>query len=165
MCNCVRNKELTRRILAEIDGVKTQKQIAEELGIHRNTVSKHINWLRRNVHPDNDAQLTLNRVDQALSPRIASMTTYELIALRKALTPTQHQAQVRFEGETKQTVEVTIPDLDERGLTAIIHNLINFPAEEDPDLDPTLSRREDRDEPGLDPTETASGDRAERSHP
>jgi hypothetical protein len=71
---------------------KTEKQIALATQRHRNTVSRHVNWLRRNfaIEP----QLLTNEVLSKLRERIDSMEDRDLVRFLAVLMPQKIEQKV-----------------------------------------------------------------------
>jgi len=83
----MRNSELTDQILTLTREGKTQKEIAITLHKHRNTVSRHINYIRQNIIKTPEE--IVNKIDDKLNQELNGMTHHDLIAYRRVLLPQQ----------------------------------------------------------------------------
>ena len=96
----MRNTEYTALVLQKLREGKTEKEIALETQRHRNTVSRHVNWLRNNFQTE--PQLITNEILQRLRERINNMTDRDLVKFLSVLMPQKIEA--RSEITTQTTV-------------------------------------------------------------
>ena len=102
----MRNTEYTALVLSKLREGKNEKQIALETQRHRNTVSRHVNWLRNNFQTE--PQLLTNEVLQRLKERINDMTDRDLVRFLSVLMPQKIESKQQVEiSEETVTVNVT----------------------------------------------------------
>jgi hypothetical protein len=89
---------------------KTEKQIALETQRHRNTVSRHVNWLRNNFQTE--PQLITNEVLQRLRERINDMEDRDLVRFLAVLLPQKIEAKGEFKEEKTFIIKAWKPEVE-----------------------------------------------------
>ena len=107
----MRNTEYTALVLQKLREGKTEKEIALETQRHRNTVSRHVNWLRNNFQTE--PQLITNEILQRLRERINTMTDRDLVRFLSVLMPQKIEAKGEFKQETIFTIKAWKPEQTE----------------------------------------------------
>ena len=90
----MRNTEYTALVLSKLREGKNEKQIALETQRHRNTVSRHVNWLRRNFQAE--PQLITNEILQRLRERVNTMTDRDLVRFLSVLMPQKIESKMEI---------------------------------------------------------------------
>jgi transposase len=101
----MRNTEFTVTVLRMLREGKTEKQIAFETQKHRNTISRHVNFLRQNFALD--PQLLTNEVLSRLRERIDTMEDRDLVRFLSVLMPQKIEKKV----EVKKQVDINVTQL------------------------------------------------------
>jgi len=94
----VKKEERRLQILELLRANKKKYEIAKELGVHPNTITKDIKWLKANV--TYDFTLTKNKIIGLLEERIINMSNRDLISFLRLLLPTKIEAS----GETTTNI-------------------------------------------------------------
>ena len=102
----MRNQEYTATVLQMLREGKTEKQIAIDTRKHRNTVSRHVNWLRKNFAID--PQLLTNEVLSKLRERIENMEDRDLVRFLAVLLPQKIESSTS--GKITHVIELVDPD-------------------------------------------------------
>ena len=106
----MRNTEYTALVLQLLREGKTEKQIALGTQKHRNTVSRHVNWLRQNfaIEP----QLLTNEVLSKLRERINQMQDRDLVRFLSVLMPQKIEQNLKVEDNRGATITSNLQEYE-----------------------------------------------------
>ena len=93
------NKDYTLTVLQHLREGRTEKEISILTHKHRNTVSRHVSWLRKNMAYD--PQTRTNQIVNKLKERINDMTDRDLIHFLAIYMPQ------KIEMQTEQKLKLT----------------------------------------------------------
>jgi len=96
----VKIQERRVQVLKLLRQGKTQQEIAETLGVHRNTVYRDMKWLKANIAYD--FNLLTNEILDKLQERIETMKDANLIYFLSKLIPSKIETKI----ESKSRIEI-----------------------------------------------------------
>ena len=100
----MKQEERRLRVIELVRQNKTQQEMADILGVHRNTIYKDMKWLKENIVYD--FRLLTNEILNELHTRIDDMKDRDLISFFGKLTPQ------KIEADVKETIKIVTWDPD-----------------------------------------------------